>query len=66
MQRLLLLPAILLIMIGLVFTLQGVGVHPGSGMSGHQQWWVIGIVMIVIGLVLRWLAAHRGRARPAI
>jgi uncharacterized protein (TIGR03382 family) len=65
MRRLLLLPAILLILVGLVFTLQGVGILPGSAMSGQQQWAVIGIVMIVAGLVVGWLGMRRRRPGPA-
>jgi hypothetical protein len=61
MRRLLLLPAILLILAGLAFTLQGVGILPGSAMSGERQWAAIGIVMIVVGLVLGWLGM---RPRP--
>lgn len=64
MRRLLLLPAILVILVGLVFTLQGVGVLPGSAMSGQRQWAVIGIVMIAVGLVLGWLGMRPRHPRP--
>lgn len=64
MRRLLLLPAILLVLVGLVFTLQGVGVLPGSAMSGQRQWAAIGIVMVVAGLVVGWLAMGRRRTGP--
>lgn len=63
MRRLLLVPAVILILVGLVFTLQGFGVLPGSFMTGERQWAEIGLVLIVVGLVLAWfgLAPRRGR-----
>ena len=64
MRRLLLLPAVLLVLAGLVFTLQGVGILPGSAMSGQRQWAVIGIVLILAGLVLGWLGMGSRRSRP--
>ena len=66
MRRLLFLPAILLVLAGLVFTLQGVGILPGSAMSGQRQWAVIGIVLILVGLVLGWLGMGPRRSRPAV
>ncbi len=64
MRRLLLIPAVLLILIGLIFTLQGVNVLKGSSlMSGHSQWAAIGIVLILVGLILGWFGLGRRRAR---
>ncbi|MGH7911940.1 MAG: hypothetical protein ACREQM_05855 [Candidatus Dormibacteraceae bacterium] len=63
MRRLLFLPALVLVVVGLVFTLQGVGVLPGSFMTGERQWAAIGIVLIVIGLILAWLGSA-GRRPP--
>jgi hypothetical protein len=64
MRRLLFLPAILLFLVGLLFTLQGAGILPGSAMSGQRQWAVIGIVLIVAGLVLGWIGMRPRRPRP--
>lgn len=65
MRRLLLIPAVLLILVGLAFTLQGVNVLKGSSlMSGHPQWAAIGIVLILIGLVFGWFGLGRRRPRP--
>jgi hypothetical protein len=48
-----LVPGILLLLIGLVWTLQGANVLKGSQlMSGKPMWLVIGIVVAVAGLVL--------------
>ncbi len=65
MRRLLLLPAILVILVGLLFTLQGVGLLPGSAMLGQRQWAVVGIVLIAAGLVLGWLGVRPRHPRPA-
>jgi hypothetical protein len=64
MRRLLLAPAVLLIVIGLVFTLQGFGVLPGSFMTGERKWAEIGLGLIVVGLVVAYfgLGTQRGRS----
>lgn len=65
MRRLLFVPAVVLILIGLVFTLQGVDVLKGSSlMSGQRQWAAIGIVLILIGLVIGWIGLGRRSSRP--
>lgn len=52
---------VLAILTGLVFTLQGAGVLPGSFMTGQRMWVLIGIVVAIIGLGL----ALNGLRRPA-
>jgi len=48
-----LIPGVLLLLIGLVWILQGADVMKGSQlMSGKPMWLVIGIVVAVAGLVL--------------
>lgn len=48
-----LIPGVLLLLIGLVWVLQGADVMKGSQlMSGKPMWLVIGIVVAVAGLVL--------------
>ena len=49
----------LLMALGLVWTLQGVGVLGGSVMSGSMTWALIGPVVAVAGiyLVIRWRRA---------
>jgi len=42
----------LLVIFGALFTLQGLNVIHGSGMSGQTFWAVAGPVMVLIGLVL--------------
>ena len=55
-------PAVLLVLIGGVFALQGAGFLPSAVMHGKPEWLVIGVVMVVIGLFLgfRAPAGRRG------
>lgn len=41
--------AVLLILIGSVWTLQGINVLPGSFMTGQIEWAIYGIIAILIG-----------------
>ena len=45
---------------GLVFSLQGAGILPGSYMTGDRLWLVIGLLMMVAGAVV----AAWGRRGP--
>ncbi len=44
--------ALLLLLIGLIFTLQGIGILGGSSMTGSSFWAWIGGLCIVISLIL--------------
>ena len=48
--------------IGLIWTLQGLGVIPGSFMTGDQTWLSIGLICLAAGI----LAADRRRPPAAI
>ncbi len=50
---------ILLILVGIVWILQGVNVLPGSVMTGNMMWAYIGIVLDAVGAVLLYLANRR-------
>ena len=63
MRRLLVLPAVVLVAVGLVFTLQGVGMLPGSFMTGDRRWAAIGVVLILVGSSLSWLGLGGRRPR---
>lgn len=41
---------VLVVLVGAVFALQGIGVLPGSTMTGDPKWAVIGAVMVVVGV----------------
>ena len=57
---------VVLCLVGAVWILQGVNVLHGSGMSGHGQYAVLGVVTVLVGAALvAWAAAVRRRqARP--
>ncbi|MGW4929441.1 hypothetical protein ACWEOH_09825 [Agromyces sp. NPDC004153] len=55
----------LMIVVGGVWTLQGVGVLPGSVMSGVALWAILGPIVALVGVaLLAWgIARRRRRAR---
>jgi hypothetical protein len=53
---------LVLVLVGALWTLQGVGVVGGSAMSNDAKWAVIGPIVAVLGLVLV-LTGARARAR---
>ena len=54
---------VILVAIGLVWTLQGLNVLGGSAMSGSTLWAVIGPIVIVAGLVLIGIGVARRRPK---
>ena len=54
--------ATLLMLIGAVWILQGVNILPGSFMTGQMKWAYAGMVAVVIGGGLLWVAQRSGRA----
>ena len=58
MKRLLRVVGGILMAIGAVWVLQGLGVLPGSFMSGQRRWAVNGAVTALLGLGL-WVASRR-------
>ena len=56
---------VVLCLVGATWIAQGTGAMRGSGMSGHGQYAVLGVIVIVIGLaVLVW--ANRVRRSRAL
>jgi len=55
--------AIVVVVIGVVWTLQGVNVLGGSFMSGQSQWLAIGIALSAVGLFALWWLTARGAGR---
>jgi hypothetical protein len=47
--------AVLTLLAGLVFFLQGVGIIPGSFMTGRSEWAVIGAGLVAGAAALLWL-----------
>lgn len=65
MRWVLIIVAILLLLSGGVWFLQGINVLPGSFMSGQSQWAVYGSIAMVVGLGLLLVAIRRRGAPPA-
>ncbi len=53
---------VLLVLLGVLWTLQGLNVVGGSGMSGNKLWAVIGPVVVVVGAAV---AARSWRSHTA-
>ena len=53
--------AILLILAGSVFALQGLRVLPSAVMYGKTEWVVIGAVMVIVGIALGVYTLIQGR-----
>lgn len=51
--------AVLLVLMGTIWFLQGVGVLPGSLMSGQLQWAIYGGVAVIVGASLAVVANRR-------
>ena len=49
----------LMLLMGTVWFFQGIGVLPGSFMSGQRQWAVIGAIVDAVGVVLLMIAGRR-------
>jgi len=55
--------AALLILAGLTFFLQGIGILPGSAMTGQSFWAFVGFFMLIIGGGIVFLTLRR---RPGV
>jgi hypothetical protein len=50
---------VIALLVGVLWILQGTDVVGGSAMSGHGQWTVIGLVLVVVGAALLAFAGTR-------
>jgi len=51
--------AILLMLAGGIWFLQGVNILPGSYMTGNPQWTINGAITVLIGVGLFWFANRK-------
>ncbi|MBL8090047.1 MAG: hypothetical protein JNJ43_06950 [Anaerolineales bacterium] len=51
--------AVLFMLAGLVWVLQGLSILPGSYMSGDPQWAINGAITIIIAAVIFWFANRK-------
>ncbi len=56
--------AVVLMLVGVVWFLQGINVIPGSFMTGQSQWAIYGGIAFVVGLLVLLLANLRRTASP--
>ena len=61
MSRVLGIIGVLACVVGAIWIGQGLGLLPGSFMSGQRQWAARGAVLLVVGLLLAWRAWRRPR-----
>jgi len=55
--------AALALLAGVTFFFQGIGVIPGSFMTGRSEWAVIGAALVAGAVALLWLAGIAGASR---
>jgi uncharacterized membrane protein len=55
----LLIGGLVLLMVGVLWTLQGLGMVGGSVMSGATLWAIVGPVVALVGAYLMWRARRR-------
>jgi hypothetical protein len=60
-SRLLVAAGVLIVLVGAIWTLQGLGVVGGSAMSGVTLWAVVGPVVVVVGIAVAAIG-RRGRS----
>jgi uncharacterized membrane protein HdeD (DUF308 family) len=56
--------AVLLILVGVVWILQGINVLPGSFMTGQSQWAIYGGIAALVGIALAVFANRRNVSSP--
>jgi hypothetical protein len=54
---------IILVLVGVVWILQGINILPGSFMTGQTKWAIYGGISAVIGIVLLVFGSRRGAIR---
>lgn len=56
----------LMVLIGGIWLLQGVGILPGSFMTGDSFWAVMGLLVVVVGAVLAFFGFRRQAPGPRV
>lgn len=63
MRSALALPAVIVLLVGAIFTGQGLGYIKGSFMTGSRFWFVVGVVMVVLSLAALYWSWRPGAAK---
>jgi hypothetical protein len=53
---------VLLILVGAVWTLQGLDLMGGSVMSGVTLWAIVGPIVVLVGVYVLWRGVRRARS----
>ena len=56
--------AVLLLLVGIVWFLQGINIIGGSVMTGQSQWAIIGVIAVVAGIALGVIANRKNILPP--
>ena len=59
LKTILMIFAILLILMGGAWTLQGLSILPGTFMRGNPQWVINGVITALVGAGLLWFASRK-------
>jgi hypothetical protein len=54
--------SIVVLLAGTLFFFQGIGLVPGSFMTGRSEWAFIGAAMVGVAVLALWLSRAPGRA----
>jgi hypothetical protein len=54
---------VIAVLLGVVWTLQGLDIMGGSSMSGNSTWAIIGPIVLVVGLLLFLVGVRRRGTR---
>ncbi len=57
---------VIMLLLGAVWLLQGIGILPGSFMTGQSFWAVMGLILIVVGAVVCYFGLRRRPAKPQV
>ncbi len=66
LRWLLVVVGILMILLGGLWTLQGVNILPGSFMSGQSFWAITGVLVLIVGAVFCYFGLRRRPVRPLV
>ena len=64
MRTILVITGVLLVLVGVVWFLQGINILPGSFMTGQAQWAVYGVLAILAGIGILAYGRRRGSPPP--
>ena len=51
--------AVMMVIIGIIWILQGLNVLPGSMMTGHKEWAYRGAALAVVGIAGFWFSRRK-------